>query len=102
MPKYVADVTPATPKQMERLRQEEAARKRFDPGYVDAKTAGEIPKEVLATDPALRARVEWSSQHWPERRQSMAEATRSMGDLPGGTGEVVQRREVRLDGGSGE
>ncbi len=80
---------PLTPEELAEARDVEKARKRHDPFYMDAKTAGEIPAEVLDKRPELRQRIEYSQPDWPEGRMS---ATEALGELKGGAGETVENR----------
>ena len=84
-------LTAASPEEMERLREVEAARKKYDPGYITHAEAMKIPEQLMSEDPGLASRVRASSEHWPE---SMAPASTIFTDLPGGAGEVVENCDI--------
>lgn len=86
-----------TPEQYEREKATEAERRRFDPGYVTAEEAAAIP-EHLRNDPAVKARVQHSREHWPEERASMAQAL-PPASLPGGQGETTEGRAIDAEAG---
>jgi hypothetical protein len=88
------NLTPASQKQQETLREQEKARQKWDKSYVTAEQARSIPKDLLATDPMLRARVEHSQPDWPEHR---ANATQALGPLEGGQGETVESRPTAAE-----
>lgn len=87
---------PLTPGELERAREAEQLRKRWDPGYVTAEQAATIPQEVMDQDPMLRDRVARSMEDWPERRMAASQLVGD--DLPGGCGETSKR--IHLDAAS--
>lgn len=87
-------LTPASPEQMERLRVVEKARRKWDKDYITAEQARAIPQEVADADPILQARIIRSAEDWPERHLSAGEVFR---DVPGGQGEVTERRSVEAE-----
>lgn len=88
------NLTPASPKQMERLRAVERERQKWDPSYITAEQAKAIPREVADADPTLQSRIAASAPDWPERHMSAGEVFR---DVEGGAGEVTERRSVEAE-----
>lgn len=88
------NLTPATPEQMERLRVIERERQKWDPSYITAEQARAIPAEVADKDPVLQGRIAASAPDWPERQQSAGEVFK---DVPGGQGEVTERRTMDVN-----
>jgi len=86
--------TPLTPDEVTRAREAEQARKRFDPHYMTADEARQIPSGMIASRPDLQDRIRYSQPDWPENRMS---ATQALGPLPGGSGETVERRAVGVE-----
>lgn len=81
--------TPLTTDELEAAREQERLRKKWDPAYITAAEAREIPQEVIENDPGLQQRILYSQPDWPENRMSASEA---LGPLPGGEGQVTVQR----------
>ena len=77
----------ATEQEMERLRRVEAARKKYDPGYITMAEASAIPPELLDENQGLAYRVRASADLWPENQMAASEVLK---DLPGGAGETTE------------
>lgn len=84
-------LTPATPEQFARLKEVEREREKFDKEYLSMEKAEAIPKELLAQDPMLLARVRRSSEEWPENQLS---ATQVLKDAPTDQGQTDILRRV--------
>jgi hypothetical protein len=91
LPKSHERRAPLTKSELTEARAKEVDRKKWDPQYITAKEARSIPADILASDAQLRGRVDYSQQDWPENRMS---ATEALGDLPAGSGEDIEVREV--------
>lgn len=83
--------TPLTQEELAQAREAEKARKKWDPSYITAAEAREMPAEVAAR-PDVAARVQYSQPDWPENRMS---ATEALGPLPTGAGESYIQKEQR-------
>lgn len=80
--------------QLAAAKDEERRRKDWDPSYITADEAREMPQDVAAM-PENLARIHYSREHWPENQ---AVASIALGPLQTGEGQVVQDRPV--DAGS--
>jgi len=87
---------PASPAELDRLREAEKSRQKWDPSYISAERAATITPEVAAGDPGLAARVRASAEDWPENYQAASVALGIHG-LPGSAGEVTERRQLALE-----
>lgn len=86
------DYTAQSPEHVARLKERETARKKFDPGYVTADEAAQIPPE-MRHDPLVVSRVRASEPYWPERVAAASQVF-NPDNLPGGAGEVITDRSV--------
>ena len=84
-------LTPATEAQFARLKRDEAARQRWDPDYLTAKQAADIPDAALEARPELLERIKCSEPDWPENKLA---ASQALGDLPTDEGQRNVERMV--------
>ncbi len=84
--------TAESPARVAQLKEQEAARKRLDPGYLTAEEAAAIPQN-MRHDPAIVARVRASEPYWPERVAAASQVFKTE-NLQGGQGEVTDHRRV--------
>lgn len=81
---------PLVGRRFDEAKEAEAVRAKHDPMYIPADEARALPQEVLDR-PEVREKVRYSQPDWPETRST---ASRALGELPTGCGEVVERRDV--------